>query len=112
MYTTLIECLFFNKIGTTLRLIGRLFGNINGINLPSLLLDVIALTKDGRVYVVIRSPPAGLEHSLKILAPFANLVGWMLGLREAKGVPNGLSVIGNRFTRSAVVSFDSGKFYC
>lgn len=72
-------------------------------------MDLVAITKDGRIYAVIRRPPTGLEHTLKILTPFANMIGWMLGVRKVKGVPNGLNVIGNRFTRSAVVSFDSGK---
>ena len=97
--------------GTNLRFKGRLSGNINGIKFHALLLDVIAITKDGRVYAVIRNPPVGLAHSLKILTPFADVVGWMLGVQNVKGVPSGFTVIGNRFTRSAVILFDSGKFF-
>ena len=59
---------------------------------------------------MIRRPPSALAHSLKIFTPFANSVGWMHGIRKAKGVPNGFSVIGTKLTRSVVVSFDSGIF--
>lgn len=95
--------------GTNLRFNGKLSGNINGINFRALLLGVIAITKDGRVYVVIRNPPVGLAHSLKILTPFADAIGWMLSAKNAKGFPNGFSVIGSRFTRNAVISFDTGE---
>ena len=97
--------------GVTARFNGKFSGNINGVAIRDLLLDVIAITRDGRVYVVIRRPPPALAHSLKILTPFADAVGWMHGVRKAKGVPNGFSVIGNKFTRSVVVSFDSGEFW-
>ena len=84
-------------------------GNLNGIDLISIVIDVIGMTKDGRVYVVIRNPPAGLEHSLKILTPFANLLGWTFAVKKVVGVPNGFSLIGDKFTRSVVISFNSGK---
>ena len=70
---------------------------------------MIALTKDGRVYVFILKPPLDLAHSLKILTPFADAIGWSMGVINAKGVPNGFSLIGHRFTRNVVVSFDTGK---
>lgn len=68
------------------------------------------MSKDGRVYVVIRRPPTALANSLKILTPFANAVGWMHGVSKVKGVPNGFSVLGTKSTRNMVVSFDSGNF--
>ena len=68
------------------------------------------MSRDGRVYVVIRRPPTALAHCLKILTPFANAVGWMHGVSKVKGVPNGFSVLGTRLTRSMVVSFNSGNF--
>lgn len=68
------------------------------------------MSRDGRIYVVIRRPPTALAHSLKILTPFASAVGWMHGVSSVKGVPNGFSVLGTRLTRSVVVSFDSGNF--
>ncbi len=58
----------------------------------------------------MRRPPSALAHSLKIFTPFADVVGWMHGVRKAKGVPSGFSVIGTRLTRNVVVSFDSGNF--
>ena len=84
-------------------------GKINSVDLPSINLDVIAMTKDGRAYVVIRDPPASLQHSLKILTPFVNLVGWMFAVKKTMDVPNGIEVIGETFTRSAMMSFNSGK---
>ena len=101
--------------GQNIRFNGRLFGNINGINLTGLLVDLIAMTKDGRVYAIIRNPPPGLAHSLKILTPFVAAIGWSLGYKKAKGVPNGFNLIGDRFTRNVVISFDTGKIifsYC
>lgn len=95
--------------GQNIRFNGRLFGNINGINLTGLLVDLIAITKDGRVYAIIRNPPPGLAHSLKILTPFVDAIGWSLGYKKAKGVPNGFNLIGDRFTRNVVISFDTGK---
>lgn len=95
--------------GENIRFNGRLFGNINGITLTGLLVDLIAITKDGRVYVIIRNPPSGLAHSLKILTPFADAIGWSMSVKNAKGVPNGFSLIGDRFTRNVVISFDTGK---
>ena len=92
-----------------IRFRGRSFGNINGIDLTGLLVDLIAMTKDGRVYVIIRKPPLGLAHSLKILTPFADAIGWSMGVINVKGVPNGFSLIGHRFTRNVLVSFDTGK---
>lgn len=68
------------------------------------------MSRDGRVYVVIRRPPTSLAHSLKILTPFANAVGWMHGVSKVKGVPNGFSVLGSRLTRNVVVFFESGNF--
>ena len=68
------------------------------------------MSRDGRVYVVIRRPPIALAHSLKILTPFANAVGWMHGVSKDKDVPNGFSVVGTSLTRNMVVSFDSGNF--
>ena len=70
---------------------------------------MIAITKDGRVYVYILKPPLDLAHSLKILTPFADAIGWSMGVINAKGVPNGFTLIGHRFTRNVVVSFDTGK---
>ena len=99
----------FSSTGTNLRFRGRLLGNINGITLTGPLVDLIAITKDGRVYVLILNPPLGLAHSLKILTPFADAIGWSVGFKNAKGVPNGFSLIGNRFTRNVAISFDTGK---
>ena len=88
---------------------GSFSGNINDVNFRNLLLDIIALTKDGRVYVVIRRPPPALAHNLKIFTPFADAAGWMHAVRKVKGVPNGFSVVGSRLTRSVLVSFDTGN---
>ena len=59
--------------------------------------------------MIIRSPPPGLAHSLKILTPFADAIGWSMSVKNARGVPNGFSLIGDRFTRNVVISFDTGK---
>ena len=67
------------------------------------------MSRDGRVYVVIRRPPISLAHSLKILTPFADAVGWMHGVSRVKGVPNGFSALGTKLTRNMVVSFHSGN---
>lgn len=99
-----------SRPGDVIRFLGKFSGRLNDVDLQGLRLDLIAMSKDGRVYVVIRRPPTSLAHSLKILTPFANAVGWMHGVSKVKGVPNGFSVLGSRLTRSVVVSFDSGKF--
>lgn len=95
--------------GENLRFSGRMTGKINSVDVPSINVDIIAMTKDGRAYVVIRDPPASLQHSLKILTPFVNLVGWMFAVKKTMGVRNGIQVIGEKFTRSAIISFNSGK---
>ena len=70
---------------------------------------MVALIRYGRVNVNVRFPPPGLAHSLKILTPFVDAIGWSMGVRNAKGIPNGFSLIGDRFTRNVVISFDTGK---
>lgn len=101
---------FFSRLGEVIRFRGKFSGILNGVNFQDLRLDVIAMSRDGRVYVVIRRPPTSLAHSLKILTPFANALGWMHGVSKVKGVPNGLSVLRTKLTRNMVVSFDSGNF--
>lgn len=101
---------FFSRLGEVIRFRGKFSGILNGVNFQDLRLDVIAMSRDGRVYVVIRRPPTSLAHSLKILTPFANALGWMNGVSKVKGVPNGLSVLRTKLTRNMVVSFDSGNF--
>ncbi|XP_067028180.1 nidogen-like isoform X4 [Acropora muricata] len=97
------------KEGENLRFSGRMTGKINSVDVPSINVDIIAITKDGRAYVVIRDPPASLQHSLKILTPFVSLVGWMFAVKKTMGVRNGIQVIGEKFTRSAIISFNSGE---
>ncbi|XP_074631939.1 nidogen-like isoform X3 [Acropora palmata] len=97
------------KEGENLRFSGRMTGKINSVDVPSINVDIIAMTKDGRAYVVIRDPPASLQHSLKILTPFVNLVGWMFAVKKTMDVRNGIQVIGEKFTRSAIISFNSGE---
>ena len=99
-----------SRLGEVIRFLGKFSGILNGVDLQDLRLDLIAMSKDGRVYVVIRRPPTALANSLKILTPFANAVGWMHGVSKVKGVPNGFSVLGTKSTRNMVVSFDSGNF--
>ena len=86
------------------------YGSVNSVEINGLTLDVIAISKDGRVYAVMRNPPPALVHFLKILTPLIDAVGWMYGVRKAKGVPNGFGVVGAKIKRSVVVTFDSGMF--
>ena len=99
-----------SRLGEVVRFLGKFSGILNGVDLQDLRLDLIAMSRDGRVYVVIRRPPTSLAHSIKILTPFADAVGWMYGVSKVKGVPNGLNVLGTKLIRNMVVSFDSGNF--
>ncbi|XP_022790332.1 fibrillin-1-like isoform X2 [Stylophora pistillata] len=101
-----VDCV---KEGTTVRLSGKFYGSVNSVEINGLTLDVIAISKDGRVYAVMRNPPPALVHFLKILTPLIDAVGWMYGVRKAKGVPNGFGVVGAKIKRSVVVTFDSGE---
>lgn len=96
--------------GTTVRLTGKFYGSVNGVEVSDIILHVIAISTDGRVYAVMRNPPLALAHLLKILTPLIDAVGWIYGLRKAKGVPNGFGVVGTKIKRNVVVTFDSGMF--
>lgn len=108
LWTSIFHLL--SRLGEVIHFLGKFSGILNGVDLQDLRLDLIAMSSDGRVYVVIRRPPTALAYSLKILTPFANTAGWMHGVSKVKGVPNGFSVLGTRLTRNMVVSFDSGNF--
>lgn len=83
---------------------------MNGVEVSDIILHVIAISTDGRVYAVMRNPPLALAHLLKILTPLIDAVGWIYGVRNAKGVPNGFGVVGTKIKRNVVVTFDSGMF--
>ena len=88
---------------------GTLSGHVNGQRLDGVRLSVVAITRSGRVDLMVRNPPASLAGSLLLVTPLNDVMSWMFGVTSDPGIPVGYEVMGETFTRNATLTFSSGN---
>ncbi|XP_034249826.1 nidogen [Thrips palmi] len=83
-----------------LRVMGRLFGVLNEINITALDLQSYVLVQDGRSYTALSRVPADVGAELQLLTPVAMSIAWMFAKPAAVGAPNGFTLTGGTLTHS------------
>ncbi|XP_011138379.1 nidogen-2 isoform X2 [Harpegnathos saltator] len=89
-----------------LRVIGRVSGDINGIEFPSRDLQCYVQTQDGRTYTALSRMPEEIGASFLLLGNLGFVIGWLFA-KSIKDTENGYELTGGLFNHTADLVFPS-----
>uniref|UniRef100_A0A915JIK0 Nidogen n=1 Tax=Romanomermis culicivorax TaxID=13658 RepID=A0A915JIK0_ROMCU len=95
-----IECL---PNGIAQRINGKVYGQVNGQELPEMDLHTYAEPSDGRAYTAISKMEPNVGRSFLLLNTLGNVMGWLFAKPSSPGSYNGVELTGVRLNRTATV---------
>ncbi|XP_043227529.1 nidogen-like isoform X1 [Amphibalanus amphitrite] len=87
-----------------LRIMGDVFGTLNGFTIDGQQLQAYAVVSDGRSYTSVAKVVAELGYDFQTLMPVSDIVGWMFA-KPATGVRNGFQMTGGVANATIDVDF-------
>ena len=78
-----------------LRIMGEVFGTLNGFTIDGQQLQAYAVVSDGRSYTSVAKVVPELGYDFQSLMPVSDIVGWMFA-KPSVGVRNGFQMAGER----------------
>lgn len=78
-----------------LRVIGRISGTLNGIELQSRDLQCYVQTKDGRTYTALSRVPEEIGASFQLLGNLGGVIGWLFA-KPVSDTENGYELTGKK----------------
>ncbi|KAL6434963.1 hypothetical protein ACFW04_005251 [Cataglyphis niger] len=89
-----------------LRVIGRISGTLNGVEIPSRDLQCYVQTKDGRTYTALSRVPQEIGASFQLLGNLGSVIGWLFA-KPVSDTENGYELTGGLFNHTADLVFPS-----
>ncbi|KAI1284954.1 Nidogen-1 [Halotydeus destructor] len=86
------------------RLNGRLNGLVNDVQLDNVDLHAYINTVEGRTFTALNQVPVAIGRDLQLAMTLGDVIGWMFALEEP-GLPNGFTLTGGIFNRTAEIQF-------
>ncbi|XP_015431695.1 PREDICTED: nidogen-2 [Dufourea novaeangliae] len=87
-----------------LRVIGRISGTINNVDLPSTDLQCYVQTKDGRTYTALSRVPEEIGASFQLLGKLGGMIGWLFA-KPIGETRNGYELTGGLFNHTTELTF-------
>ncbi|XP_066603007.1 nidogen isoform X2 [Prorops nasuta] len=87
-----------------LRVIGRIYGTINGIEFQSRDLQCYVQTKDGRTYTAVSRIPEQIGPHFQLLNNLGGVIGWLFA-KPVSETKNGYQLTGGLFNHTSELTF-------
>ncbi len=90
-------------------MIGKLSGIVNNFAVSEADFDAFLNQQRGELYVSVGPVGPRSGYSLQMVPPIIGLLSWLFG--PAPSTKNGFDVIGNRFTATSIIIFQTGWLF-